>query len=163
MIVEYTTFHLGLVDKKIHYLSNVLYFFERCCSLTATVCARAFLCYENLFAHTVTVIRLRLSIHWLYLPFVNLSYYAFKIIFFYYLCIPHRLGVYQLMEQPFERPCFCDIRLRGKEKNVRWNLLPRYTKWILEIYYLDILFLIKLYNLRSSSFIFFQVHSILKT
>ena len=52
-----------LIDVRISvvYLSNRLFFFERCSLITATVCAYALARYENLFAHTIAVIRLHLS------------------------------------------------------------------------------------------------------
>ena len=38
--------------------------------------------------------------------------------------MPYRLCGYKIMEQPVEQPCYCDVRLSGKEKKPRCVNVP---------------------------------------
>ena len=81
--------------------------------------------YDNLFAYTVTLIRVHLS-----KSFYNLSYNAF---FLKSASMPYRLRVHLLMEQS-EQSCYCDVRLFGRGRVVEIFTLSNYTKWIVELW-----------------------------
>ena len=98
-------------------LSNGLFFLERCSLINETVCAYK-LNYENLFAHTVAVIRLHLSKMLIFTFYKTSSTLHFD--FLKSLLMSYCLCENQLMELPVKQPCYCDFRLcaRGK-KNLK--------------------------------------------
>ena len=79
--------------------------------------------YENLYAHTVAVTKLHLLKKEQSIAYI----YIFKIFpsTHFKSCRPYRLGVEQLIEQPLERPSYCDVRAYGKKrKKARCSYSP---------------------------------------